>query len=251
MGQVGKTYSGWRDILRATFIFAVTVALSAQPALPASPASPALPAQPAPPAAKPLPKAKAKLFDPQDLGLLEAADREQWQKPDQIMDALRIAEGSVVADIGAAGGWFTVRLARRVGPNGLIYAEDIQAPMLEEISRRIQRENVPWVRTVLGTATDPRLPPGLDAILIVDVYHEMDDPVTLLKNAARSLKPNGRLGVVDFLPGGGGPGPAPDQRIDAREVIKDAAAAGLRLISQETVPPFEFLLVFGPANAGS
>lgn len=231
--------------LSAALVFAA-FSLPAYPALPADPALPAPPAQ-----AKPQPKPKAKLFDPQDLGLLEAADREQWQKPDQIMDALRIAEGSIVADIGAAGGWFTVRLARRVGPNGLIYAEDIQAPMLEEISRRIQRENVPWVRTVLGTATDPRLPPGLDAILIVDVYHEMDDPVTLLKNAARSLKPNGRLGVVDFLPGGGGPGPAPDQRIDAREVIKDAAAAGLRLISQETVPPFEFLLVFGPANAGS
>jgi ubiquinone/menaquinone biosynthesis C-methylase UbiE len=203
---------------------------------------------PAPPLQSAQTKPQPKLFAPQDLGLLEAADRDQWQKPDQIMDALRVAEGSIVADIGAGGGWFTVRLARRVGPNGLIYAEDIQAPMLDEISRRIQRENVPWVRPVLGTATDPRLPPGLDAILIVDVYHEMDDPVTLLENAARSLKPNGRLGVVDFLPGGGGPGPAPDQRIDAKAVVKDAEAAGLRLISQETVPPFEFLLVFGRAT---
>lgn len=239
MGRVGQ-------LGRVRAIVAITIALVVAPGLPL----PALSAPPAPPA-QVKPKPKPKLFAPQDLGLLEAADREQWQKPDQIMDALRVAEGSIVADIGAGGGWFTVRLARRVGPNGLIYAEDIQAPMLEEISRRIQRENVPWVRPVLGTATDPRLPPGLDAILIVDVYHEMDDPVTLLKNASRSLRPNGRLGVVDFLPGGGGPGPAPDQRIDAKEVIKDAEASGLRLIAQETVPPFEFLLVFGPAIGGS
>ena len=69
---------------------------------------------------------KRTLFQPQDLGLLEAPDRDQWQKPEQIMDALGIADGSVVADLGAGGGWFTLRLARRVGPNGLVYAEDIQ-----------------------------------------------------------------------------------------------------------------------------
>jgi SAM-dependent methyltransferase len=223
-----------------------TAFLLAHPALPARPGYPAPPAQIAKPAAKPKPKPK--LFAPQDLGLIQAPDREQWQKPEQIMDALRIAEGSTVADVGAGGGWFTIRLARRVGPNGLVVAEDIQQPMIEEISRRVQRENVPWVRPLLGTATDPRLPPGLDAILIVDVYHEMDDPVTLLKNAARSLKPNGRLGVVDFLPGGGGPGPAPDQRVDPKTVIREAEAAGLRLISQEIVPPFEFLLVFERAG---
>src|SRR5512143_186121 len=71
------------------------------------------------------------LFPPQDLGLLEGPDRDAWQKPDRIMDALGIADGSAVADLGAGGGWFTIRLARRVGPNGLVYAEDIQTQMLE------------------------------------------------------------------------------------------------------------------------
>src|SRR5262245_10020193 len=66
---------------------------------------------------------RARLFSALDLGLLEAPDREQWQKPNLIMDELRIAEGSIVADLGAGGGWFTIRLARRVGPNGLVYAE--------------------------------------------------------------------------------------------------------------------------------
>jgi ubiquinone/menaquinone biosynthesis C-methylase UbiE len=191
---------------------------------------------------------KRRLFQTVDLGLLEAPDRDEWQKPDQIMDTLRIAEGSVVAEIGAAGGWFTMHLARRVGPNGAVYAEDIQREMVEGIARRSQREKVPWVTPILGTATDPRLPGGLDAILVADVYHEVDDPVALLKNAARSLKPQGLLGVVDFLPGGGGPGPAPDERPDPNAVTQAAEAAGLQLSKREDIPPFVFLLVFERAT---
>src|SRR3954452_3489856 len=107
-----------------------------------------------------------------------------------------------------------IPLARRVGPNGVAYAEDIQPQMIEAINRRMQHEGLNNVRAVMGTPTDPRLPSGLDAVLIVNAYHEMDEPsrpdviLTLLKNVARSLKPQGRLGVADFLPGGGGPGPA-------------------------------------------
>src|SRR5260221_1635117 len=85
---------------------------------------------------------RSRLFAPQDLGLLEGPDRDQWQKPDQIMDSLLIAEGSVVADLGAGGGWFTARLSARVGPNGLVYAEDIQPAMIEVIDRRRVRENL-------------------------------------------------------------------------------------------------------------
>jgi ubiquinone/menaquinone biosynthesis C-methylase UbiE len=195
-------------------------------------------------------RTKGRLFQTVDLGLLEAPDRDEWQKPDQIMDTLRIAEGATVADVGAAGGWFTMQLARRVGPNGIVYAEDVQLPMVDGIARRAQRQNVPWVRPILGTATDPRLPPGIDAILIADTYHEVDDPIALLKNAARSLKPQGRIGVVDFLPGGGGPGPAPDERPDPQAVIQAAEAAGLRLTKREDFPPFVFLLVF-ERNGGS
>src|SRR3954462_860474 len=109
---------------------------------------PALPAHPAPPAqAKPSPR----LFGTQDLGLLEAPDREQWQKPDQIMDALGVAEGSRAAGLGAPGGWFTLQLAERVGPNGHVYAEDIQPAMLDGINRRMRSENQTNVTPVLGT----------------------------------------------------------------------------------------------------
>ena len=201
------------------------------------------------PAAQNLPHAR--LFPPEDLGLLEAPDRAIWQKPDEIMDALNIADGAAVADVGAGAGWFTVRLARRVGPNGRVYAEDIQRPMLDAINYRVSREGLTNVRTVLGTPEDPKLPGGLDAVLIVDVYAEVANPVSLLSDVAQALEPHGRVGIVDFTKTGHGPGPPMDQRVDADAVVRDARAAGLELVSHETFLPYQFLLVFrlGPPPA--
>src|SRR4029450_3335828 len=85
-----------------------------------------------------------RLFRPEDLSELEGPDRDEWQGPDKIMDALGIREASVVADLGAGSGWFTIRLARRVGPNGMVYAEDVQREMFESIDRRRKREGLRW-----------------------------------------------------------------------------------------------------------
>lgn len=235
-----------------TALCAIVLATGAMAAQ--SPPPPPLKAD-APAPRVPHPQRKPRLFSPQDLGLLEAPDRDLWNNPDLIMDALGIADGATVADLGAGGGWFTLRLARRVGPNGVVYAEDIQPQMIEAINRRMKHEGIVQVRTVLGTTTDPRLPDGLDAVLIMNAYREIDDPVrpdvvlTLLRNVARSLKPQGRLGVVDFLPGGGGPGPAAEDRINPDAVVRAAEGAGLALLARETVPPFQFLLVFGRTAA--
>jgi ubiquinone/menaquinone biosynthesis C-methylase UbiE len=207
---------------------------------------------PSPPAQ---PSRQHRLFPPQDLGLLSAPDRDDWNKPDLIMDALGIADGAVVADLGAGGGWFTLRLARRVGPNGLVYAQDIQQEMIQAISRRVQQEGLTNVRTVQGTTTNSRLPSGLDAVLIVDAYREMDEPAqpdimqSLLRSISQALKPQGRMGIVDFLPGGGGPGPASEDRVNPETIIATVEGAGLRLQSRETIPPFQFLLVFGKPPA--
>lgn len=188
------------------------------------------------------------LFPPENLGLLESPDREAWQKPDQIMDALGIADGSTVADIGAGAGWFTIRLARRVGPNGIVYAQDVQRQMLEAIRRRVSREGLLNVQARLGTGTDPNLPPrAADAILVVDVYPEVDDRVAFLRNLAAALKPNGRIGVVNYKPGRGGPGPVPPNegvRVESTAVEADARAAGLRVLARENLP-FQYLLVLG------
>lgn len=187
-----------------------------------------------------------RLFPPSDLGLLEAPDRDLWQRPDQIMDAMGIADASVVADIGAGSGWFTLRLARRVGPQGMVYAEDVQKEMITAISRRVSREGFNNVKPVLGLKNDPRLPAAsLDAVLVVDAYHEIEDRVTMLSKLATALKPQGRLGIVDFRLDGTGPGPAPEERVSPDVVVNDAKKAGLQLIRQESFLPYQYFLIFG------
>jgi ubiquinone/menaquinone biosynthesis C-methylase UbiE len=186
-----------------------------------------------------------RLFPPEDLGVLEGPDRDAWQMPDAVMDALRIADGTRVADIGAGGGWFTVRLARRVGPNGLVYAQDVQPQMLEAIRRRVNREGLKNVRTVKGEPADPRLAAGsVEAILVVEAYGEFPNAPALLGHLAAALTPGGRLGVIDSRKGGGGPGPLADERVDEDRVIREAEAAGLRLIRRETFLRYQYFLVF-------
>ena len=192
-----------------------------------------------------------RLFPPEALGDLEGPDRDAWQMPDTVMDALGIADGSHVADIGAGGGWFTVRLARRVGPNGVVYAEDVQPQMLEAIRRRVDREGLRNVRTVRGDAADPRLPPeSVEAVLMVDAS-EFSNPVAVLRGLAAALKPGGRVGVVDFAKAGGGPGPPTEDRVEEARVIERAKAAGLVLLRRETFLPFQYFLVFGRADGAS
>jgi ubiquinone/menaquinone biosynthesis C-methylase UbiE len=166
------------------------------------------------------------------------------------MDALGIAEGSVVADLGAGSGWFTLRLANRVGPNGRVFAEDIQPQMVEVIKRRMARENLQQrVVVKLGTAEDLRLPENvLDAALICDAYHEMDQPVALLRSAARALKKDGRIGIIEFTKAGGGPGPPIEDRVEPERVIREARAAGLRLLASPNFLRYQYMLVFGKSE---
>ena len=186
------------------------------------------------------------LFPPQELGLLESPDRDAWQRPNDVMDALNIADGSTVADFGAGGGWFAIRLARRVGPNGRVYAVDFRPPMIDALERRVVREGLSNVVTVVATPSDARLPVRqVDAIVVVNSYGALPAPVQLLRSLARALRPRGRLGIVDFGPSGGGPGPPPQDRIDPARVLRDAREAGLRLHARLDVLPYQFLIVLG------
>jgi len=190
------------------------------------------------------------LFDPIDLGLLESPDRDIWQKPDQVMDALGIADGSKVADIGAGSGYFTIRLARRVGPNGVVWAEDVQPAMLEAIKRRVAKDVARDIRNVIavkGTSSDPMLPASaIDAVLILDTYQEVDqdgNPLLFLQNVRKALRQGGRVGIIDYKKAAGGPGPdGPRPSPDA--VIAVAEQAGLRLVKRESFLPFQFFLIF-------
>jgi predicted methyltransferase len=190
-----------------------------------------------------------RLFPPDELGILESPDRDEWQQPERIMDALRIADGSRVADIGAGGGWFTIRLAARVGPNGRVYAQDVQPLMIDSIRQRVANRRLTNVETILATEEDPHLPAGLDAVLVVDAYPQFGDGeqrVPVLRKIAATLAPHGRLGIVDFkLDGVGGTGPPLEERLDPAVVRSEAERAGLRLLREETFLPYQYLLVFG------
>lgn len=194
--------------------------------------------------------AHGRLFPPEDLGVLEGPDRDAWQEPELIMDALGIFDGAVVADVGAGGGWFTVRLAQRVGPNGLVYAEDIQPQMIESINRRVRRAGLTNVQAIIGTPSNPMLPGPIDALLMVEVYSQIEDPVTLLRNVMPRLKPGGRVGIVEYRLDGGGPGPPLDERVEPETVIRDAQAAGFRLLAREDEFRYQYLLVFVRDDAG-
>jgi SAM-dependent methyltransferase len=126
-----------------------------------------------------------------------------------------------------------------------VYAEDIQPQMIEAIRRRVAREQLGNVETILGTALNPRLPAPVDAVLIVDAYSEMAQPVALLRNVAAALKPTGRIGIVNFKKDGYGPGPVMEERVDPERVIRDAEAAGLHLLSRPRFLRYQYMLVFG------
>ena len=113
-----------------------------------------------------------------DLSIFEYPDRDKKLQIDRVMDLLGITAGKSVADIGAGSGWFTVRAAARVGPDGTVFAEDINPKAIEYITARAQKERLANVRTVLGTPDDPKLPSGsVDAVLMLKVYHEIAHPV--------------------------------------------------------------------------
>src|SRR3954451_20159751 len=130
---------------------------------------------------------------------LERSEREDEEAPDVALNALKIPKGAAVADIGAGSGYITVRLAARVGPTGRVYANDVQPQMLNMLSRRLSNSRISNVTLIEGTLDDPKLPPAsVDLALMVDVYHELSAPQTMLRHLREALKPGGRLVLLEY-----------------------------------------------------
>jgi ubiquinone/menaquinone biosynthesis C-methylase UbiE len=146
-------------------------------------------------------------------------ERAEEEQPDKAIALLGIARGATVADIGAGNGYMTWRLAERVGPTGKVFANDIQSEMLEMLRRNMQQRKLRNVETVLGTYDDPRLPPNsLDLVILVDVYHEFSEPQKMLRRIRESLKPDGRLVLLEYR--------AEDPAVPIRPEHKDDGGAG-------------------------
>lgn len=162
-----------------------------------------------------------------DLAIFEGAKRAQNLQVDRVMDLLGIRPGAAVADIGAGGGWFSVRAARRVGARGTVYAEDIYPPYVKAIEARARREKLPNLRAILGTPNDPKLPAAsVDAALFLKAYHEFAQPFALLRRVRAALRPNGRLGIIDRN------GTGADHGLDSDKVVAELRQAGFALVAK-------------------
>ena len=132
-------------------------------------------------------------------GWLVRPEREAEEQPDKALDLLHIARGSTAADIGAGAGYITWRLAERVGPTGKVYANDIQPEMLDLLRRNLRERKLENVETILGAVDDPRLPAAaMDLVILVDVYHEFSEPQKMLRKIRESMKPDGRLVLLEY-----------------------------------------------------
>lgn len=170
--------------------------------------------------------------------------RDAWQKPHEVIQALGLAAGALVADVGAGTGYFAVRLARQV-PQGRVYAIDTEPAMVKHLTARAKAEGVANVVAVLGTPVDPKIPEKVDLILLVDVYHHIEQRERYFGNLAGALKPGGRLAIIDFqLDSPHGPPPA--MRVAPERVKAELQRAGYVLAEEHRFLPYQYFLVFHP-----
>jgi SAM-dependent methyltransferase len=159
-----------------------------------------------------------------DLSIFDSPGRDERLQINRVMDILGISAGKNVADIGAGSGWFTVRAATRVNETGRVYAVDINPDAIRYIEDRVQKERLHNVKTILSHPDDPLLPANtIDAVLMLKTYHEVEKPITLLRNLCPALRSGARIGVIDRN------GNGEDHGVGSDVVIREATQAGYRL----------------------
>jgi precorrin-6B methylase 2 len=176
---------------------------------------------------------------------LERPERTQEERTDRVLAALELGPGMAVADIGAGSGYYSWRMAGRVGARGTVYAVDVQPEMIALLKEQMKRRGAANVKAILGTATDPRLPPrSLDLALMVDVYHELEYPHEMLAAVTRALKPGGRLVFVEFRANDPAVPIKPLHTMTETQVRKEAAAHPL--VWRKTIAdlPWQQIIVF-------
>jgi len=181
---------------------------------------------------------------------LNRPERIQEENPEEMLEQLKVQPGMTVCDMGCGDGYYTIELARRVGPTGKVIAVDIQPEMLQELSRRCEQNNLKNVDMILGLPHDPKLPEGkLDLILMVDVYHEFSNPIEMLDSMRNSLKKDGRIALVEFR----GEDPQvpikPEHKMTKKQILKEYEANAFRLVDQYDRLPWQHLMFLGPDDS--
>jgi ubiquinone/menaquinone biosynthesis C-methylase UbiE len=178
-----------------------------------------------------------------DLSIFETPGRDQRLHIDQVMDALAITPGKNVADIGAGSGWFTVRAAQRVTSSGTVYAVDINPDAVKYIDERIAKDGVHNVKTILGKPDDPQLPAhSVDAVLLLKTYHEVANPIALMRSLRPALRPDAHIGIIDRNGNGS------DHGVQKNVVVQEMGQAGYQLQDEKdslvTEDKVDYFLIF-------
>jgi SAM-dependent methyltransferase len=161
---------------------------------------------------------------------LDRNEREAEENPDGALDAIGIKPGMVVADVGAGTGYMSLKMAKRVGPTGKVYSEDVQPEMLRRLRQNAAEAKLNNIQTVLGGEADPKLPPdSLDLILLVDVYHEFSQPQKMLRKMRESLKSDGRLVLLEYRKEDPSIPIRPEHKMSVQEVKLEVEAEGFHL----------------------
>ena len=187
----------------------------------------------------------APLFSPVHVDWLVRPDREATEQPEKVLDALQIPEGATVADVGAGVGYFTWRLAKRVGPKGKVIAVEVQQKMLDLMAEDLKRRNITNVEMVLGGVRDPRLPEeAVDLALLVDVYHEFSEPEAMMSGIRRSLKPDGRVVLVEYRKEDPTIPILPLHKMSVEEVREEIEPLGFQFQQALEFLPTQHILIF-------
>ena len=171
-------------------------------------------------------------------------ERDRWQKPHEVIMALKLASSSVVADIGAGTGYFSARLAHMM-PEGRVYAVDLEPDMVKYLGERAKRDGLKNLVAVQAKPDHPELPDKVDRILLVDTYHHINDRIAYFKRLRGALKPGGQVAIIDFT-ADSPVGPPKGVRISARKVAEEMTLAGYAQVSEHAFLPYQFFLVFEP-----
>lgn len=174
-------------------------------------------------------------------------ERDAWQKPHEVIQALALKPDAIVADIGAGTGYFSVRFARML-PQGRVYGVDTEPGMVKHLAERAKREGLKNITAIAGKPGDPRLPEKTDLIVFVDVYHHVEDRERYFRNLQKTLKPGGRVAIIDFRMDSP-VGPPKRARIEPERVKAELKRAGYVLAQEHAFLPNQYFLVFEPARS--
>jgi SAM-dependent methyltransferase len=181
------------------------------------------------------------------IGALEDPQRDAYQKPHEVLSALGLKSGEIIADIGAGSGYFTFRLAQHVGTKGRVYAVDVSPEMILHINRRIRDFKLNNVVSVLADPDDPLLPDrSVDRFFFSDSWHHIENRPKYLSLMKKMLKPRGKVVMIDFHKKELPVGPPLQMRIAREDAIRELDIHGFRLAMEHTFLPYQYFLIFAP-----